>query len=120
MIAAGVDGRRREKWAGCFQGGRTWGEGRGESYASDDVADSCIASHDHNDTAAAALTSLSQMIGRPWLYALGSAGGAGVGQMLELMRCAVASFVAAMMTPSFSGKSSFAQWAWLVSLKSQI
>jgi L-lactate dehydrogenase (cytochrome) len=26
------------------------------------------------------------MIGRPWLYALGSAGGAGVNQMLELMR----------------------------------
>jgi isopentenyl diphosphate isomerase/L-lactate dehydrogenase-like FMN-dependent dehydrogenase len=27
-----------------------------------------------------------QMIGRPWLYALGSSGGAGVTQMLELMR----------------------------------
>jgi hypothetical protein len=26
------------------------------------------------------------MIGRPWLYALGSSGGAGVTQMLELVR----------------------------------
>lgn len=93
----------------------------------------CGDQDESNLKAIAVLTPHSpQMIGRPWLYALGSAGGAGVTQMLELMRWAssslnlittaatVSSSSTVVITPYFlSEKSWCAQWAWLASAASR-
>ena len=57
-----------------------------------------------------------QMIGRPWLYALGSSGGAGVTQMLELMRCGSSRLrISVEMTAFVAGRSLCAPWEWQVS-----